>query len=170
MEETYNKKIGKKIFDARKSKKMTRAKLGELLNLHETTIKRYEDGEIKYLDIEKLRDFATALGISFSELIDLHPKPTPEDEAHLMNAVKNLDQAYGNLNQIKRALTDLGLAEEDIKSLFHKYILTDSDSPLSEYTKDKYIPIYTKIIYDSGQIKYDTFIRNIINPFPDVTY
>jgi len=38
--------------------------LGKLVNLHESTIKRYEDGEIKALDIAKIKEFARVLRVS----------------------------------------------------------------------------------------------------------
>ena len=66
-----NKEIGKKIFDARKSMKLSRKELGEKVNLHESTVKRYEDGDIKTLDIEKIKDFALALNLDFEYLIGL---------------------------------------------------------------------------------------------------
>ena len=45
--ETFNKRVGQKIFDARTQKKMSRKDLGLKMDLHETTIKKYEDGKIK---------------------------------------------------------------------------------------------------------------------------
>lgn len=60
----FNTDVGLKIFNARKNLKMSRAELGKKINLHESTIKRYEDGHIKSLDIEKLKEFASALDIS----------------------------------------------------------------------------------------------------------
>src|SRR5699024_746275 len=38
--------------------------LGKLVNLHESTVKRYEDGEIKALDIAKIKEFARVLRVS----------------------------------------------------------------------------------------------------------
>ncbi|WP_434132695.1 helix-turn-helix domain-containing protein [Sporomusa sphaeroides] len=64
-----NKAIGLKIFNARKELKMSRAELGKLVNLHESTVKRYEDGEIKSVDIDKLKEFAKALNISPVDLL-----------------------------------------------------------------------------------------------------
>lgn len=48
----YNKEFGKRIHNARKTLGMTMKELGDLVGLHESTIKRYEDGKIKQLDIE----------------------------------------------------------------------------------------------------------------------
>lgn len=61
MDDNYNLQVGQRLFSARKLLKMTRAELGKKLNLHESTIKRYEDGEIKSLDIDKIKEFARAL-------------------------------------------------------------------------------------------------------------
>ncbi len=60
----FNIEIGKKLFNARKNKGMSRAYLGKLVNLHESTVKRYEDGQIKTLDIEKMKEFAKVLDIN----------------------------------------------------------------------------------------------------------
>jgi|GEM_PF-3265201 len=69
----FNKNIiGQRIYDNRKKKKMSRKLLGEKVNLHETTVKRYEDGDIKNLSIEKLEEFANALDISLSELLGMN--------------------------------------------------------------------------------------------------
>lgn len=60
----FNIDVGQKIFNARKSLNMSRAELGKKVNLHESTVKRYEDGHINSLDIAKLKEFANALNIS----------------------------------------------------------------------------------------------------------
>lgn len=64
MDINYNKEVGKRLFQSRKAAGMTRAYLGTLINLHESTIKRYEDGEIKSLDISKIAEFAKALHVT----------------------------------------------------------------------------------------------------------
>ena len=74
---TFNKEIGLKLFNARKNKRMSRAALGKMVNLHESTIKRYEDGEIKTLDIEKMKEFAKALDISPEYLMGWSISYTP---------------------------------------------------------------------------------------------
>ncbi len=60
----FNIDVGQKIFNARKSLNMSRAELGKKVNLHESTVKRYEDGNINSLDVTKLKEFANALNIS----------------------------------------------------------------------------------------------------------
>ena len=64
------KALGKKIYTARKAKKMSRAELGKLTGLHETTVKRYEDGEIKSPNEEKLAAFAEALNLNYEYLAE----------------------------------------------------------------------------------------------------
>lgn len=62
--EEFNSEVGKRIRKARKEKKMSMKKLGELVNLHESTISRYEKGEIQALDVDKLKEFSEVLGVS----------------------------------------------------------------------------------------------------------
>ena len=65
----FNIDVGQKIFNARKSLNMSRAELGKKVGLHESTVKRYEDGHINSLDIAKLKEFANALNISPAYLL-----------------------------------------------------------------------------------------------------
>lgn len=71
--------IGNKIYSARKKLKMSRAELGRLVDLHETTVKRYEDGQIKSPNLEKLRAFAAALQIDYNYLVDELLCGTPKE-------------------------------------------------------------------------------------------
>ena len=64
------KTMGQKIYMARKAAKMSRAELGKLVDLHETTVKRYEDGDIKSPNLTNLRAFANALKIDYHYLVD----------------------------------------------------------------------------------------------------
>lgn len=57
----YNKEFGKRLKKARTDLGLTMKELGSLVDLHESTIKRYEDGNIRQLDIVKAEDFAAAL-------------------------------------------------------------------------------------------------------------
>lgn len=78
----YNKSVGRRLYEARKAKGYSRAKVGELVGLHETTVKRYEDGDIKSLDIERLKAFAEVLGTSASDLLGWISDS--DDQAELM--------------------------------------------------------------------------------------
>ena len=60
----YNREFGKRICSARKNLGITMKELGKKVGLHESTIQRYESGEIKTLDIEKVREFSKALKVS----------------------------------------------------------------------------------------------------------
>lgn len=57
----YNKEFGKRLKKARTDLGLTMKELGSLVDLHESTVKRYEDGNIRQLDIIKAEDFAVAL-------------------------------------------------------------------------------------------------------------
>lgn len=76
MSKDFNQEVGSRLFKARKQKDMTRAQLGKIINLHESTIKRYEDGEIKSLDVDKMKDFAKALNCSPAYLMGWDDTPS----------------------------------------------------------------------------------------------
>lgn len=59
-----NAEIGKRISECRKKLEISRAELGAMVNLHETTVKKYEDGDIKNPSIEVIESFASALNTS----------------------------------------------------------------------------------------------------------
>lgn len=65
----FNKGVGERIYNLRKRKNMSRVDLGTKLGLHETTIKKYEDGGIKSLGTDKLKDFAIALDTTIEYLM-----------------------------------------------------------------------------------------------------
>lgn len=97
----FNIDVGLKIFTARKKLNMSRAELGKRVNLHESTIKRYEDGHIKSIDIDKLKEFANALDISPAYLMGWEEcnsdkvknthKELTEDEITLLEMYRQLD-------------------------------------------------------------------------------
>ena len=60
----YNKEVGKRIYKARKDLGLTLKEFGKLVDLHESTVKRYESGDIKTLDIDKLKEFSNALKVT----------------------------------------------------------------------------------------------------------
>lgn len=77
MSNDYNIQVGKRIKKSRKKKGISMKVLGEMVNLHESTISRYEKGEIKALDIEKLKEFAKVLDVPTSYLIGWDYVETP---------------------------------------------------------------------------------------------
>ena len=66
---TYNIQVGERIRQSRKAIKISMKELGKRVNLHESTVSRYEQGEISALDIDKLNEFAKALNVSTSYLL-----------------------------------------------------------------------------------------------------
>lgn len=89
MSNNINIEIGKRIFAARKKLKLSRVELGKKVNLHESTIKRYEDGQIKTLDIEKMKEFANALDIDVVDLLGWNGKFINNIESHAINCKSN---------------------------------------------------------------------------------
>lgn len=74
----FNLEVGCKIKCARKKKKMSMKRLGELVHLHESTISRYEKGEIMALDIDKLKEFAIALDVPPTYLLGFEEEKSIE--------------------------------------------------------------------------------------------
>lgn len=96
----FNTNVGLKIFNARKKLKMTRAELGKKVKLHESTIKRYEDGHIKSLDIEKLKEFASALNLSPEYLMGWEDNLFTEENFKISEAEKTYIYDLRSLNNI----------------------------------------------------------------------
>lgn len=68
-ENKFNKEVGRRIFGLRNQLKMSRADLGQKVGMHETTVKKYEDGNVKSVGTDKLAVFAAALGSSIEYLM-----------------------------------------------------------------------------------------------------
>lgn len=74
-ENEYNTKIGMRIKDARKSQKITLKELGSSVGISESTTKRYEDGQIKGVDVNIIKKFANALSVSPAWLMGYDDAP-----------------------------------------------------------------------------------------------
>ena len=101
MENDQNKKIGLKIHQLRKNNKMSMKRLGELVNLHESTISRYEKGEIMSLDIEKIKEFAEALDTTPAYLMgweDNLEKKAEEFKPYTIETLKKIIDSYPELS------------------------------------------------------------------------
>ena len=61
--------VGQRIFEARKKRKISRKEIANFLQVHETTIKRYEDGDTKKLPTDKLEKIAKYLNTSIDNLM-----------------------------------------------------------------------------------------------------
>lgn len=62
MDDNFIREVGKRIRETRKRKHMTMKQIAEITGLHESTISRYEKGEIA-MEIGKLKEIAKALGV-----------------------------------------------------------------------------------------------------------
>ncbi len=71
----FNISVGRKLFAARKERGLSRMEVGKRVDLHETTVKRYEDGDIKNLSIDKLKQFAEVLGLDPAYLMGWEDSP-----------------------------------------------------------------------------------------------
>ena len=92
MTNPYNKIVGKKIHDARKAKRMSMKELGKMVGLHESTVSRYEKGEIKALDIETLKEFAKALEVSSAYLTGWDENAKSETHYEKLKKMKLTDK------------------------------------------------------------------------------
>lgn len=124
-----NKEIGLKIFNARKNLKMTRAELGNRVNLHESTVKRYEDGQIKSLDIDKLKEFAVALNISPVDLLGWDEKYNKDGQ--LAKEVKEIEQQTKNALPLLTPKDERQIAK-DLEAMLDSL---DSESGMAAYNE-----------------------------------
>lgn len=60
--------VGQRIFRVRKKKQITRKQIADFLDVHETTIKRYEDGTTKKIPTEVVEKIAKFLNVSIDYL------------------------------------------------------------------------------------------------------
>lgn len=70
--------VGQRIFQARKRRKITRKEIAEFLQVHETTIKRYEDGDTKKLPTDRLEKIAKYLNTSIDYLMGWDDEQSPQ--------------------------------------------------------------------------------------------
>ena len=87
MMDRYNKEFGNRMYNARKAKGLTMKELGKIVGLHESTINRYERGEIKSLDIEKAKEFAKALDISEAYLMGWQDEKRDSEPIPLLGTI-----------------------------------------------------------------------------------
>lgn len=107
------KSMGQKIYTARKAAHMSRAELGKLVGLHETTVKRYEDGEIKSPNFSKIQAFADVLHLDTRDLIQtsIIGKANDDDEKtyHIFREISEPDlHDWKKLMDLYWNLTDEG--------------------------------------------------------------
>lgn len=99
-------------------------KLGEMVGLHESTISRYEKGEIISLDIEKMKEFARALDVNASWLMGWEDEVASGIREH-----KNMDEIADEIHITIPADHELGnvqFSEDEIKKIneYAKFLLS----------------------------------------------
>lgn len=149
----FNVDVGLKIFNARKELKMSRCELGKKINLHESTIKRYEDGHIKSLDIEKLKEFANALDISPEYLMGLEDNKnesssnfnldviTEKDEKHIQKDLKEIMNDFKTGHEGPAFYNGVELGGEELELIEQAMELALKSAKLknkAKYTPKKY--------------------------------
>lgn len=149
----FNVDVGLKIFNARKELKMSRSELGKKINLHESTIKRYEDGHIKSLDIEKLKEFANALDISPEYLMGLEDNKnesssnfnldviTEKDEKHIQKDLKEIMNDFKTGHEGPAFYNGVELGGEELELIEQAMELALKSAKLknkAKYTPKKY--------------------------------
>ena len=114
MNNNFNIEVGERIKYARKRKHLSMKQLGKLVNLHESTISRYEKGEIQALDIEKLKEFAKALGVPAHYLLG-------------MNEKENIDNTTKHLKIWDEIVGNFELTDDEVKkiALYAKFIISE---------------------------------------------
>ena len=70
--------VGQRIFEARKRRKISRKEIADFLQVHETTIKRYEDGNTKKLPTDRLEKIAKYLNTSIEYLMGWEEDQKPQ--------------------------------------------------------------------------------------------
>lgn len=96
-----NIEIGERIRNARKQKRMSMKTLGEKVNLHESTISRYEKGEIQALDIEKIKEFANVLNVSASYILGWVDEENPKWRIEMIQKeIPNIDFDESEMKEI----------------------------------------------------------------------
>jgi len=73
-----NNNVGQRIFEARKRRKISRKEVADFLQVHETTIKRYEDGNTKKLPTDRLEKIAKYLNTSIEYLMGWEEEQKPQ--------------------------------------------------------------------------------------------
>lgn len=124
----FNIDVGLKIFNARKNLKLSRVELGKKVNLHESTVKRYEDGHIKSLDIEKLKEFANALDISPAYLMGWEEIDTNKKENNKTETLLSIKEhkLLKNFNKLNETGKDEAIKRVEELTCINKYIDTDN--------------------------------------------
>lgn len=93
----YNKHVGSRIKEMRKSRKMTLKELGEHIGLSESNTKRYEDGQIKTVGIDIIKKIALALDVPASYLTGWEDIPQYQKLSNYVPIAKKKIPLFGEI-------------------------------------------------------------------------
>ena len=74
--------------------------LGLKVNLHESTVSRYEKGTIKALDIDKLKEFAIALDVPPEYITGWDVNNVTNTQKNFFNEIQNLSLTEDELSEL----------------------------------------------------------------------
>ena len=95
MDDNFIHAVGQRIRKIRKEKRMTMKELAEKTDLHESTISRYEKGEIA-MEIGKLKEIANALQTTPGYIMGWDDDPEPSERVQTQKQCAELfEKAYG---------------------------------------------------------------------------
>lgn len=96
-ESQYNRRVGSRIKEMRKSRKMTLKELGEHIGLSESNTKRYEDGQIKTVGIDIIKKIALALDVPASYLTGWEDIPRYQKLSNYVPIIKKKIPLLGEI-------------------------------------------------------------------------
>lgn len=109
--------IGENIKKIRKEKGLTQKELAKLLNVSEPMVSQYESKET--LKLETIKKIAAALGISFSELLDMDkPSGTSSNQKITLNVeIKNINEETKKAEKLIELLNEAKSLADDLASI-----------------------------------------------------
>ena len=138
----FNIEFGSRLHNARKRKRLSMKRLGEMVSLHESTISRYEKGEIQSLDIEKVKEFAKALEVTPQYLMGWDSKENDGDKLKALRNQRNLSLSE-LASDLHISIDDMHAYENNIKKI-PSYVASaiaryfDIDQPQPAFHQDRF--------------------------------
>ena len=130
-ESQYNRRVGSRIKEMRKSRKMTLKELGEHIGLSESNTKRYEDGQIKTVGIDIIKKIALALDVPASYLTGWEDIPQYQKLSNYVPIIKKKIPLLGEIAAGQPIYADEHIEEflpvdDEVKANFALKIKGDS--------------------------------------------
>lgn len=167
MEEQMNISIGNRLKKLRLDNNFSRKEVSKRLNIHETTLKRYEDGDIKKLSLDTFKILASFYGVEPYDIIGLENLTANKDD---LNKIEKLQTPYQTKEQQTNYLTVYGKVcagdgiealEDPIDNIGDPYyrikqekfaLLVDGDSMNNVVDDGMYAIIEKRPIVNNGEI------------------